>query len=68
MHAIFTSGGPPCRLSEPQGPKIVEEMPKGLADPGELSALARRSGNPSCGSEYNLNLMTRWRQRLAPEN
>ena len=25
-----------------------EEVPKGLADPGELSALARRSGNPSC--------------------
>jgi len=23
-------------------------MPKGLADPGELSALTRRSGNPSC--------------------
>ena len=27
-----------------------EGLPKGLADPGELSALTRRSGNPSCDS------------------
>ena len=27
---------------------ILERLPKGLADPGELSALTRRSGNPSC--------------------
>ena len=31
-------------------PKSREEVPKGLADPGELSALTRRSGNPSCSS------------------
>ena len=29
---------------------ILERLPKGLADPGELSALTRRSGNPSCNS------------------
>jgi hypothetical protein len=33
-------------------PEILERLPKGLADPGELSALTRRSGNPSCDSYY----------------
>jgi hypothetical protein len=28
----------------------AERLPKGLADPGELSMLTRRSGNPSCNS------------------
>src|SRR5690242_14469733 len=45
-------------------PEILERLPKGLADPGELSALTRRSGNPSCDTDYNPEPMTRSGRRL----
>src|SRR5882672_3714216 len=36
------------RASKLEIPGNLGGVPKGLADPGELSALTRRSGNPSC--------------------